>query len=438
MEINLLRLSKKEIVIFLILSGFLGSGLSYGKLYLYHIVLFCAAGVFIFFNLTKVNFSNMKSNHHIIFPIIFIWYAFSILWSPDRLNSVTYLGYISLGIIFTYTIIFYNGDEKSLRLLFNLCSFLFIAEIILGVTETTGLFRWPISPYSPLVTYFGKEKGFDLTKEQKILSILMRMPTGFRWNPNNYATTLNILLPFIIFIKKRIRFALISVILFLIIMDGSRGSIITYFIILLVYLILYKKKGWKSFTAITSLMTKISIITFDFLKRSTNNKIQLLFNVFQALKLYLFNSNESIGSISTRTRLIRNGMDALYRNYGLGIGGGASNFIQKQAGNTRGITSMHNFWIEILVEGGIIFFLIFVIWYIKMVRDLIIISKRSANPFINYLAKSISLSLIGFVFGAISPSTVIYFFPMWGLFGFAISVINLYRVEIIYENNSFI
>ena len=88
-------------------------------------------------------------------------------------------------------------------------------------------------------------------------------------------------------------------------------------------------------------------------------------------------------------------------------------------------TSMHNFWIELLVEGGIVVALIMSLWLIAVTYNLFLISKQSTNEDLVYYGKSLFLSYIGFFPAAIAASSTIYFLPMWIMFGFSTSVILL-------------
>jgi O-antigen ligase len=112
-------------------------------------------------------------------------------------------------------------------------------------------------------------------------------------------------------------------------------------------------------------------------------------------------------------------------SYGMGVGAGNSVQIQIENDNTHGVYSMHNFWIEILVEAGILFFVVWCLWYFLLVRKVFFIGKRHPDDFIRYNAKAASLALIGLTIGLISMSSAIYFLPMYLLFGISFVTIRL-------------
>ena len=88
---------------------------------------------------------------------------------------------------------------------------------------------------------------------------------------------------------------------------------------------------------------------------------------------------------------------------------------------------MHNFWVEILVDGGVLFFLVFMAWYVFIIFKLYTIGIHTKHNKYKYYSQSLFLSMVSFLPGAISASSVIYELPMWILFGFSIANINNYK-----------
>jgi hypothetical protein len=155
----------------------------------------------------------------------------------------------------------------------------------------------------------------------------------------------------------------------------------------------------------------------------THNKVvSESLNAFDALKVFLTEDQTEPTSIGIRQSLVKEGINAIKDSYGLGLGGGTSRLIK-----VGDIENMHFFWLEIVVEAGILFAFLFFIWYVSIVFSLYKISKVCKDSKIKYYASASSLSLIGFIFGAVSASSTIYMLPMWILYGFAISTINVYR-----------
>jgi teichuronic acid biosynthesis protein TuaE len=313
--------------------------------------------------------------------------------------------------------------------IFRILSIVFIVEIIFSLLEAFTSFRLPISPFSNYIIYFGR--NVDLSElSENVMSYILQSPTGFQWNPNNLAITFLIIYPFFLLYKdKLIKFLGISSILVLIIMCGSRGVFIAFSFMVFVYMFFLSKKKFLIYFSVLPLSIILFIISFDNLKNSENDRIREIATAFDALSRYIFenniNNNDSVG---VRQQLIQNGLNALKESNYLGVGGGGSVAVQENLGGVAGkFTSMHNFWVEIFVDSGIIFTSIFVIWYIYILLKLYIIGIYTKNYTYRYYTQSLFLSMISFLVGAISGSSVIYLFPMWIMFGFAISTINNYK-----------
>jgi len=365
---------------------------------------------------------------------MFGWYLLSIAWSINRVYTFRYLFYIICGISIVLTIIYYARDVEKQKKLFKALSYVFIIEIIICLLEIMGIIRLPVSPFSPYSIYFGREmKNTYLDLDQAIRAQIISSPTGFSWNPNNLATTMVILLPFFLFFKNKfVKYIAFLSLMIIIVMSGSRGNFIASLFGIFLYLFIYsKKRAVKSVLFLILLLPIIipaTMLVIESLKQSENIRISDMVYSYDVLKRYIIKDEESEDSIGVRHQLIRNGLNALKNSYGLGVGGGGSQVVQENIGGVAGhISSMHNFWVEMLVDSGIIFTTIFVSWYIGIILILYKIYVRTDQHYLKYFASSTSLSMICFSVGVISASSVIYLLPMWLMFGFAIATINNYE-----------
>lgn len=237
-------------------------------------------------------------------------------------------------------------------------------------------------------------------------------------------------LPFFIFLKRS-WFRLLGIIgvPIVIILSGSRGSVLAMFLVLFVYNVFYVKKTFSYWMNVILWIFSLGMLAIYFID------ITFVFDAISALFEYVLFDSDSTDSIGIRQQLIHNGLEALKATYGLGVGGGADTKVQLLANNTfygsasddHQVLSMHNFWAELLVNGGVLFFVAFVVWYVKLGYELFHISKNTENDRLKYFASSSSLALVGFSVAAISASSVIYYFPTWLLLGFSIATINNYH-----------
>jgi teichuronic acid biosynthesis protein TuaE len=425
-----MKIKVKSLYHLLLISAVIGPALSYSKLYLFHVIFVVSLFSYLYVSNGKMNNIKQPTFYHTFFIVMLVWYAITLLWSSNKSYTVIYLGYILLGGILAISIIYYSRNLERLDGLVHTLGGVFCFDILIGLLEVLTKFRWPISPYSPYVSMFGRSIGYDPNLPGSTLNYLFSLPTGFHWNPNNFATVMNILLPFFLFNpKKPIKIFGSILVIGLIIASTSRANIIAMIIILGLYFIIYNKKRCMiSIYILVSVLCVGSLVVINLPKTvetSILNQhiVSEPLNLIDDVKLFLSEkqSKPTFSSIGTRQLLIIKGINSIKETNGLGLGGGQSRILK--VGN---IENMHFFWMEIVVDAGIFFAALFFIWYLSMIVVLYRISFICNKPQIKYYASAASLALIGFIFGAISASTTIYMLPMWILFGFSIATINVY------------
>lgn len=423
-----MAINYNSIVKWFLISAVIGVGISYSKVYFFHIMLIILllSTLYLFaFNKIKLK-KNTYTKFHYFLYVFFLWYLLSLLWSIEPFYTLQYLVYIFCGSVISLTIIYYINNIHDLNKVFTWLAIIFIIEIIFCLLEVFTNFRLPISPFSSYLHLFSRDGTNFSAFNETTTSYLRSMPTGFSWNPNTLATTMNIILPFFMFhTNKKIKILGILSILILIIAAGSRGNFLAFIFMCILFLLFYNKKRFILTMLLIPLILTFFYSSNEYLYTIDNIKIQEALSSFHQLEKYVSSNEVKSGSIGARKQLIRNGINELKETNGLGVGGGASNAAQEKYGSK--FTSMHNFWIELLVEGGICFFIIFVVWYLTLIIYLYKISLISKEKNIKYYSSSATLALLGFVIGAISPSTTIYILPMWIMYGFAISIINVYK-----------
>ena len=162
------------------------------------------------------------------------------------------------------------------------------------------------------------------------------------------------------------------------------------------------------------------------MQNSLNPRVNEIANSFNAVQLYLKGDLDIGGSLEWRRELINDGIVHLKKSKGIGVGAGGSTALQNELGGVAGrFTSMHNFWVEILVEGGVFIALLLLLWYLKLIYNLFLVSRNNSKRNIRYYSNSLILSMIAFLPAAVAASSTIYFFPMWIMFGLSIAVIRL-------------
>ena len=328
------------------------------------------------------------------------------------------------------SIISFSRNLKNLDKIFHLLSIFVLIEIVIALLESFTSFRMPISSYSSIAIFFGKEPINYSAINSLILGSNFTPPTGFRWNTNDLAICMIIALPFFLCNKHTlIKIFGISAITTIVVMTASRAVFLSLILVFSLYLIFIKKKlGTLSLIWLVGLTLVWGMNEY---RDSANPRMNELANSVDALGLYLKGEIDIGGSLEWRRELVDNGLNAFYNSFGLGLGAGGSVANQEAIGAVAGrFTSMHNFWVELLVEGGLFVAINFIFLLIGMIYKLFIISRNSINKRIKFYSESLFLSVSAFIPAAISASSTIYFFPMWIMFGIAISVISLSKKRI--------
>ena len=413
--------------------GFIGSAaigiaISYGDLYLFHIMM----GAMLLISFIKLKEAGFKvliapiQNIYSLFLILFlIWYSISLLWAPDMGMGTKYLFYIFCGVVISFSIVFFANKQEKIKSVFTILSVIFALDMGFAILESFSNFRLPISPYSNLHTFFGKESVDFFAFDNPLVYSDFRPPTGFHWNTNTLAITMILVLPFFLCSQKIwIKFVGGSAITVITVFAASRAVFIGLIFILCLYLIFVKKQiGTLSLIWITVVALFWGM---QILSESDNPRINEVANSMEAVGLYLSGDIDIGGSLTWRRELVDNGIDLFLQSNGLGVGAGGSAVLQEKMGGVAGrFTSMHNFWVEILVEGGLLIAVLFILWYSGLLLKLWHVAKNKKEPFVKYLSQSLFLSMLGFLPAAIAASSTIYFFPMWIMFGLSIATVLL-------------
>ena len=135
------------------------------------------------------------------------------------------------------------------------------------------------------------------------------------------------------------------------------------------------------------------------------------------------------GSGGVRSSLLNDGLGLVAETDGLGVGAGNAETHVRSLANFPGVANLHNWWLEVLVNGGIVGFALYLLFYLTLLRRQMGAARRSRDPFVRYLALSGALALIGWILGSIGPSTAIHFAPMWIVFGLSMGALVLWQRE---------
>lgn len=425
-----MQIKVKKIDLLLFSSAVMGSGIGYGKFWLFHMMVvgWIVIRVLVSQNSNVVFFVNYGTRKYFLcFILLIAYYLFSSLWSPDFLYSIKYVAYLAMGFFLIFSIVSYSTDITRFDEAINFIGATFCIAVFIGFLESFTPFRLPTSPYSNYAHYFNREfadfNGLDISAIQYISS----SPTSFWGNPNNFALALLIIYPFFLFYKKKwIKLGGIILIPLLIIMAGSRGVLISLFFGIPFCIFLADLKGKLKSLLMVGALIFFALSINPFLNEMDSLRAIEIKGIWETLLNYLDLNGQATGSVGVRQELIREGINIFFGSYGFGVGAGGSQYIlENNSTYNNSITSMHNFWLEILAESGVIGIILFVYIFGSLLAELYKISKASKDIKVQYYAKSFFISNLVFVIGCVSASSVIYFLPMYILFGLSIAFIGI-------------
>ncbi|MHA1343898.1 MAG: O-antigen ligase family protein [Promethearchaeota archaeon] len=352
------------------------------------------------------------------FAFLFFWFAYAVIslaWVPSKSMAIRYLIFLFMGISVIFFSTYYFREKLDLQKLYLLWMGVFITLLFLGFWEHLTGYHLSVS----------KLYGETYARFKYI-------PTAVFYNQNDYATFLTLSIPFGIGIvryscKKYLRFFGLCSILgafYLIVAAGSRANIIAVLFelaFILLFLLNFKRK----IKAIITISICI-VLLFMFLP----GPVQGFFSqITEKLNSIVSHAGLRTGSIGVRMNLVRNGLLFLYSTAGFGVGAGNAEYYMANFAKyyTAGITNPHNWWLEILVDYGILVFVGYIIFYIGIMRNLWKIYRKKQKIEEKMICEALLVSLVGFFFASISSSSIMAFKPQWLLFAFALSFLNYFR-----------
>lgn len=410
----------------LILSAWIGVGLSYSKLYFFHIALLVFFWRFSAAYIAR-SCPSISVPRSAIVPIFFLaWMFCSLFWAADVIATIKYLFYYSFGLSLLLIVGIVFGSSKYLKRAVSIILAVVCVELVLAILEFTTPIRYPISPYSGYAHLFGHSNYIAVSWTEAMIQFALSAPTGFHWNPNNLAAAFVLILPFSLFsesvwIRRLVPVAILLVIFF----TGSRASYAACVVAICVWGFCFKAKRAALMTWIAILTLSVAAsMTFAFL--DSQNELARSVSAVVEVASNLDDLDDDKSSLGTRSKLMSSGLEQLVASGGLGVGGGNSKvLIQEQISGEWKSFPLHNFWLELLVEGGVFAGSIFVLWYFWLIWRLYSVAFRASDVAVRNISASIATALIAFVPASVSPSSVIYFLPMWLVLGLAVATLNI-------------
>jgi teichuronic acid biosynthesis protein TuaE len=374
--------------------------------------------LYLYFKDSVFTWNRIHTKKVLMLLLFWIVYAFlSLLWVKSISQGIMDLIFLSMGIGIIFFIVFLSTRKKHFQYLYIIWISSFVVILGIGIINHVLKIHLPISRiYSanPIYSY---------------------IPTSVFVNENDFASFISLSVFFIlsgILYFKNILFRTVGILLILVSMymlevTSSRANILAVFIGLGFWFLFLTETKLKIKLLFWSTLGAgvVAVLFFD--------KVESLFNaVFQLVSSLIVTSGSDETSTDIRINLLKNSMIFLQNTFGFGVGTGNSDFYMKNFAeySTGNIVNVHNWWIEILVNYGVVIFTLYCLFYFYLLKELYVINRNiPEQSHLKLFSIALLLAMVVFPLSSVSPSSQIALNYFWVLYGFVIAFINYYRVN---------
>lgn len=430
---NSLMLNLFYIMLF---SSFFGSFLSVPKfqsLFVFRIIFYILVCLFIL-NVLKSQIIRFDVTLKKYYMFLLMWLLISyisIAWVDDIELFFKYNYFLTKNVILIFMTVYFMTDLDRLNKSFKIIFTVFFINIVIALFEIfTG---WHLKE---IPIYY-------------IDTWVKNAPFTFFQNINDAATYFVLYLPLSLTVlyknqKSKFLFGLVYIISTVIVFSTS--SRLNYLVLLIqlvaLFYFLTDKSKYKLLKRllISSLLVIVLFIFINIYVLDGGYTDNQILNEILSLKGVLI---DETGSLFIRRRLVNESLKVLYESAFLGVGAGNIEFSIKNRNiaELAGTETLHNWWLELIGNYGIVIFVFFIIFYLKILIDLWKIINRTKLYRLKIYSFSAFVSLISFSLSSMSSSSIIQLRYVWILFGLGLSIIKLgnneHRKGVSNENSSY-
>jgi teichuronic acid biosynthesis protein TuaE len=363
--------------------------------------------------------------YFLFFAVWLGWALLSLLWADNKMDGIYNIWYLFSGLSLASFSAVYIRKGRELKVLTGILVAVFLLVLGVGLWET--------------------RTGLHLKTAGEVLNLTgyaRYMPRGFFKNPNDMATYLVLYLPFVYTLaryccRKLITAPLLTVLLpaaglgvFLILQSGSRANMLALVPMALAAVVLYFIHHRIKALLNTTVLLIITVMAYFMLTTSTPEFAYWCNRQYRIATHHLSTLQYAGGAESARVVLLKNSINELKDHALMGVGAGnAEEHMKKYRTATFVLLALHNWWLEILVNYGVFVFILYLIFYVKLLYELFLVTVRAGPGILQVLGEGCLLALVAFPIAAISSSSLIYARFMWILFGIALCVVNNYHLQ---------
>ena len=397
---------------------FISPGVSYSVVYPYHFLV----PIILFLFFAYINKKNwVIDNIFLKFSLFYFYCCFTFFFLENYnfyLNYVVYSFISIVTLLFAYKYVLENKNEELIK---NIFLTYIIFNIFFGFLEATGAFRMPFSPYSEYYAYFGKT--LDMSEwSDEVFIYNTQKPTVFNGNPNTFGFLFLVYFPFVLILKNKIlKSILILMSVYVVYKIDSKMIFIGFIFIFIMKFFVVSKEKIINFI----LLFLCIFLSYPFISFFVNSDISQvrMFTVLEELSRgidYLsgkavIDSHDSTGE---RAYIYSTGISKFIETNGIGMGlSGIESFLTSQALQK---VAFHNFFLMILVDLGLLGFIIVCGFYFYLLRGLFLGIKKYKNHELSVIYESLFIGLVVSMLCSITPSGIVYLLPYWLFIGIAL------------------
>jgi hypothetical protein len=365
---------------------------------------------------------------HVLAPLLFLgfwvlWTLVSLSWAADKGAAVRYSIFLAMMAALSGGTVLAISNLRMLRMALFLLLLVFGFGLFIALLEISGGFRLPTSA-------------------------LIGLPERFQWavtsffhNQNDFATYIALWLPFLVaapFLTRNASCAVLAAIgamvsVLCLLYTGSRTNLLALALAcpaLLVVLALRKGTSSTWWQWLLGVGLFCALVCIGYLGMSGALPIVRLPEIgvqhwrFDTLAAEM---EANAGSGGTRLKLTEGGVAVAGASRFLGVGPGNAEYHLRHLPGLESVHNLHNWWLEVLVNGGIFIFVGYLSFYAYLVYNLFVVATKTKTILTAWVASALFAALLGYTWGSLSPSSAIHFTPMWIHFGLGLAVVNLHR-----------
>lgn len=347
--------------------------------------------------------------------------AMSLAWAADPLAAARWTAFLVMmgGLALAIPVICRRDD--GLRMLVIALGLVFAASCAVAVAELALGVRLPTRD---TIGDAGRRFG----------------AASFFGNPNNFATYLSLSVPFFLVApviwkdarRRLLAYAGTGTALLLLLFTGSKSNLLAVGLVLVAFVVIVARDRRARARLLGAAVVAVIAVVVVVPSVQGSGVVPLPQQAVAKFDFALLQQQieSGTGSGGTRNSLSNQGLGLLTDSRGLGVGAGNAEVRIREQDTQIRVTNLHNWWLEVLVDLGVVGLALFVGLWLMLVRGGLRAWSRGAGRATRWLGLASALALIGFVVGALGPSSAIHFGPMWITLGAAMAAMTLLAREV--------